>query len=541
MNILADLKMYGRFALGLPRYLKHTLTLEEAKAIVKKRMEERETNFLRWVKKGVFGYSGSPYLPLMKLAHCEMEDIENMIRDKGLEDTLLALRKAGVYITFEEFKGREPIVRNGHVFHVREHDFDNPFLSHYYQVETGGTTGAGKRVSIELDHLAAQVPNIVAAHDAQRALGIPTAIWSGIPPDSTGFTSILFRAHLGNVPRKWFSPFMTQNLQQKNLLRYYFFTPTFVLIGRIYGVPIPWPEPVPLDQAIVVARWAIETLRIHGACLILAHVSMAMRVCVAAQEHGFDLSGTVFWVIGEPPTPAKVRVITRTGARFVPQYSFTETGYVGSGCARPVDCNDIHLFKDILTLIQYPRELYDTGVTVDAFYFTTLLPSAPNLMLNVESDDYGVIETRPCGCPLESYGYTDHLLGIRSFRKLTGEGVMLIGSEMISILEEVLPTRFGGSPLDYQLLEEEDEQGFTRLSLLISPKVGEVNEQSVIDTVLESLRQSSVSANLARTIWSQSKTLRVKRMEPIWTARGKLMPLHLSQRSQHRMVQGGKK
>ena len=264
-----------------------------------------------------------------------------------------------------------------------------------------------------------------------------------------------------------------------------------------------------------------------------------MRVCLAAQEHGFDLSGAVFWVTGEPPTPAKVRVITRTGARFVPHYALTETGYVGSGCAQPADINDLHFFNDILALIQYPRQVPGSEITVDAFHFTTLLPTAPKLMLNVESDDYGVIERRSCGCPLEAYGFTEHLRDIRSFRKLTGEGVTLIGGEMIHILEEVLPARFGGSPLDYQLLEEEDEQGFTRLSLLISPRVGAVNEQSVIDTVLESLRRSSVSANLAWAIWSQTKTLRVKRMEPIWTARGKLMPLHLLQRSQHKMVQGG--
>ena len=38
-------------------------------------------------------------------------------------------------------------------------------------------------------------------------------------------------------------------------------------------------------------------------------------------------------------------------------------------------------------------------------------------------------------------------------------------------MERVLPARFGGSPLDYQLMEEEDERGFTRLSLLVSPKL----------------------------------------------------------------------
>ena len=49
MGIFADLKMYGRFAWGLRGFLRHTITLEEAKAIVQRRMEEREENFLRLV------------------------------------------------------------------------------------------------------------------------------------------------------------------------------------------------------------------------------------------------------------------------------------------------------------------------------------------------------------------------------------------------------------------------------------------------------------------------------------------------------------
>lgn len=155
LNILSDLKMYGRFAWGLRSFLRHTISLEEAKAIIKQRMAERETNFLRLMKRGIFGYPRSPYLPLLKLAHCELGDIENMVKSKGLENTLRSLREAGVYVTFEEFKGREPIVRDGQVFHVREHDFDNPYLSHYYKGETGGSTCPGTRVSIDLDHLAA--------------------------------------------------------------------------------------------------------------------------------------------------------------------------------------------------------------------------------------------------------------------------------------------------------------------------------------------------------------------------------------------------
>ena len=158
MSLFSDLKMYARFAWGLRGFLKHTITLEEAKAIVHQRMKERETNFLRLVKRGIFGYLKSPYLPLMKLAQCDLGDIENMLRNKGLKGTLMALREAGVYVSFEEFKGRKPIVRKGKVIPARTHDFDNPYLTRYYQAETGGTTGAGTHVGMDLDHISSQAP-----------------------------------------------------------------------------------------------------------------------------------------------------------------------------------------------------------------------------------------------------------------------------------------------------------------------------------------------------------------------------------------------
>jgi hypothetical protein len=260
-------------------------------------------------------------------------------------------------------------------------------------------------------------------------------------------------------------------------------------------------------------------------------------VCIAAHEEGLDLTGATIMAGGEPPTPAKVRAIERTGARYIPNYFFSEAGAVGMGCACPADENDNHFFEDSFALIQHPRQVPGWEITVDAFHFTSLLPTAPKLLLNVESDDYGTIETRSCGCALESCGFTEHLRHIRSFRKLTGEGVTLVGGEMMHILEEVLPTRFGGSPLDYQLLEEEDDDGFTRLSLLVSPEIDVADEAEVIDAVLEALGRGSVSADLARAMWAQARSLRVKRRKPIWTARGKLMPLHLAGHSERASAQ----
>jgi hypothetical protein len=530
MGLLGDLKMYARFAWGLRGFLRETITLEEARAIVQRRLAQREDNFLRLVEKGIFGYPRSPYLPLLKLARIELDDVQTMVRRKGLEDTLLALREAGVYVTFEEFKGREPIVRDGRVISVQAHDFDNPYLTHYYYGRSGGTTGAGTRIPTDLDHLAAQVPDIVLAYETHGVLEGPKAIWFGVLPDGSGPNNILRQARFGQVPERWFSPVVVADF--KPSLENRLATQYIVCMGRLQGVPVPEPEAVGLNEAIVVARWAARAVQTDGACLIRTHVSLAARVCVAAWEAGLNLEGATFMGAGEPPTPAKVRAITRTGACFVPIYVFSEAGHAGIGCLSPTDENDNHFYRDILALIQHPREVPGSGVTVDAFHFTTLLPTAPKLMLNVESDDYGTVEPSSCGCQLERYGFTEHLRHIRSFRKLTGEGVTLLGSDMIRILEDVLPARFGGSSLDYQLLEEEDEDGFTRLSLVVSPKVEIENENEVLPAVLDALRSSSVAADLARSIWSQAQTLRLKRAEPVWTARGKLMPLHLARRSE---------
>lgn len=525
MGALADLKMYARFAWGLRGFLRRRLSLDEAIAFVKRRIAEREMAFLRLVERGIYGYPHSPYLPLLQLARCEFGDVQTMLGSRGLEATLLALREAGVYITFEEFKGREPLVRQGQVFDVKPNDFDNPYLKTAYTVQSGGSTGAGTRVGTDLDRLADLGPSALLTSQAHGVHGAPMALWLGILPDSSGINTLLLRAHIGEMPVKWFSAINSREVKPglKNRLA----TDYFVTVGRLYDRTLPRPEPVSLDQAEIVAHWAATTLKTHSACIIRTHPSRALRVCLAAQAEGLDLTGAVFWGGGEPPTPAKIRVIRETGARWIPGYWITEVGTVGLGCAAPIDENDVHFCHDNLALIQYPRQVPGTTITVAPFYFTSLLPTASKILLNMESDDYGIVEERECGCLLSQVGYKQHLRQIRSFRKLTGEGVTLVGSDMERILEEVLPARFGGSPLDYQLQEEEDEQGFTRLSLVISPRLTIEDEGAVIETVLDTLRQSNAAADLAQNIWRQANTLRVKRMEPLRTERGKLLPLHL--------------
>jgi len=527
--VTGDLRMYARFARGLRGFLARPLSLDEARAVVRRRLDERESNFLRTVERGIFGHPGSPYRQLLALARCELGDIQRLVRTRGLEATLRALRDAGVYVTFEEFKGREPLVRHGQVIATEPRPFDNPHPSVTYRTESGGSTGAGTRVDTDLEHLADQAAPYMLAYHSHGVLHVPTAIWRGVLPDSSGVNNILRHASFGQVTTRWFAPVVAGDLRPA--MKYRLATRAIVTLGRLAGVPLPWPERVRFEQAEVVARWIAETLRAHETCLVRCNVSAALRVCIAARDAGLDLSGAVFIAGGEPPTPGKVQAIARSGARHVAHYTFTEAGHVGAGCARPVDSNDLHFNRASLALIQWSRQVPGTDLTVPAFHFTSLLPSSSKILLNVESDDYGIVERRACGCPLEAYGFTEHLREVRSFRKLTGEGVTLVGSEMTRILEEVLPAKFGGTPLDYQILEEEDERHVTRLSLLVSPRVPIDDEQAVIDTVLQALGRGSVAADLARAIWTQARSLRVKRMQPIPTSRGKMMPLHSTLRS----------
>jgi hypothetical protein len=511
------------FGWAFHNFLRHRLSLEHARSILLRRMAEREENFLHLAERTIFGNSGSPYLPLLKLAGCEMGDLRSMLRAKGLEGTLAALRDAGVYVTFEEFKGSTPIIRNGRTFPVRPEAFTNPLLRRYYEATTGGTTGPATKIRSDLTHAAARAPQMMVAYDAHGVLNVPTALWRGVLPDNSGVSNILRGALVGQVPQRWFVPVTRRDV--KPLFRYRLSTLYIIGLGRLHGVPIPLPEPVNLDQADVIACWAGAALAASRACLIRCTVSLAVRVAVAARELGLDLTGAAFMGGGEPPTPAKVGEILRSGARWIPTYAFSESGHVGFGCVHAADGNDIHLFKDSLALVQHARDVPGWDLTVNAFYFTSLLPTAPKILLNAESDDYGTIETRACGCPLEALGFTDHLRHIQSFRKLTSEGMTLAGSDMIRILTETLPARFGGTPLDYQLMEEEDAGGLTRLNLLIHPRVAISDEAAVAEAVLEGLHPR------LRVYWKEAGTIRVKRTEPVWTGRGKLMPLNLTPRA----------
>jgi hypothetical protein len=126
-------------------------------------------------------------------------------------------------------------------------------------------------------------------------------------------------------------------------------------------------------------------------------------------------------------------------------------------------------------------------------------------------------------------GLTTHLHDIRSYAKLTGSGMTILGSDFVRILEQVLPGKYGGAPTDYQLVEEEDDKGQTYLSLIISPTVGAVDNNDAINTIFDELRRNVYGGRLAAGFWSQVNTLTVKRTYPLSSA-GKIITLHLTKK-----------
>ncbi len=525
MSLVSQAIMYWRFAWGLREFLKERITLEQSQEIIKRRLANRESNLLTLVKRAIYENENSPYLKLLKLAGCEYGDFEQMVQSDGIEPTLRKLSEEGVYITSEEFKGKKEISRGGKVFQFQEREFDNPFLSGQIETSSGASRSVGTRTIYDFDYLAANWTVYEALMiDVYDFLELPFGLWL---PIMLGAGPLLLLAYTkaGKPPVKWFSPVEKKGF--KPSLKSRMGNNYIVYMGRLLGKKWPGPEYVSLDDAFVIAQWMAGAVKEFGGCVMGTYPSAAVSICQAARERGFNIAGTKFLIGGEPITQAKRKELESVGATVFPTYGFMEAGLVGIGCFNSSGGDDVHLLKDSLALIQHKRNVPHAAVSVDAFLFTSLLPSAPKILLNVESGDYGVIETRSCGCKFEELGFTDHIYDIRSFDKLTSAGMTFIGTDLVRIIEEVLPAKFGGASTDYQMVEEEDEQDHTSMNLIVSPEVGVINEDELIQIILTELGKGGDTQRMMAEVWSQAKTLRVKRMAPFTTARGKLLPLHI--------------
>jgi len=514
-RIIDEMKMALGVCRRLPAYLHRPLTVAECRAIVRRRLERREADFLSLMQRAVFNNPHSPYHALMRQAGCEYQDLGRSIHQDGLEQTLRMLLREGVYLTVDEFKGRHPLVRGGITIPCHSDQLRNPLVRPHLVASTSGSRGPATRIQLDMACIRERAVNMYLALEARGGAAWRNAVWS-----APGTAPVLWYSGFGRPADRWFvqtdpASFGWRSQLGKSIR-------PVVWISRLAGVPLPWPEYAPVNNPLPILRWMEQSLAKGLAPHLFCAPSAAVGLCQMAEQLGIRFEGAHFTVTGEPVTAARLAAIRRAGGDPVPDYGSADSG--GSltyGCLAPEAPDDVHFFADLHALIQaeaapFPR---------NALLITSLRDTAPFIFLNVSMGDCATVAERRCRCPLESLGWPIHLKQIRSFEKLTAVGVTFEDGEIIPLLEELLPRAFGGGPTDYQLEEEESADGSPCLHLRVRPSVGDVDAEAVAKFFLEEIGKGSEIKHRMADIWRQTGLPRVVRGEPRRTSSGKILHL----------------
>jgi len=496
------------------------LSAADCEAALRERIAHRETHFLDRMQRAVYENPRSPYRPLLRDAGITLDEVRQSVHGHGVDATLGLLRDAGIYLTFDEYKGRQALTRGGRSYALDPDgllaDPDTPVV----HLRTGGSTGPAVRVPYHPGFLRESAVNVGTLFYRSVPTGAVGALWY---PLQSSLVSLLIRLMLGAPPAAWFTPLrepMRDSWPVRLLLR------TVVRQARRRGIALPAPVHVPAHEAHTIAAWIVGQRRHAPACFVVTTPSGAVRICDAARRGGLDISGTRFFVDSEPLTDAKQAEIVAAGGLSFPDYCADDTGSLALPCESPAVADDMHVCLDRVAIVPRRRLHPGTDTAVDAFLVTTLLPTSPRFLLNVELDDYGHLDQRACGCGLAQLGLTQHVSHIRSFAKLTAEGATVPWAELVWVVERRLPQRFGGASTHYQLVEE-DADHRTRLTLVVSPEVGPLDDGEVIREFLRAVGEGDRGLRHFAQRWEKSSALRVVRAEPTLTARGKLMPVRV--------------
>lgn len=506
------------------RYLSEAVGVEHAREQTRELLRSRPARLLSLVK-NIFARPSSPYFKLLRAAGCEFGDVEKLVNSVGVDAALERLARGGVYLTSEEFRGKKDVVRGGASFRVSAAELLPLERSPGFVTQSSGSTRAPLRVVNPLAGIETTVKAVFfAAHGLAAA---PYAIYEGTPLTSGGVREVLAAAKIRLPIERWFA----RELPHKSLLHAGWSrlnTRLFVMAARSVVPGVPFPESVDNEKPAAIVRWLAEKTRDGKSCCLRATASNAARVAGAAQEMRVGLEGAVLVCTGEPLTDAKRRTIERTGARPVPRCGFEEGGVFGYGCAAPSHSDDMHVVETHLAVIQQPEPITVDGSSLRPLLFTSLHVHPRKLLLNVQNGDFAALERRSCGCALGEAGLDLHMHELRSFEKFTTAGMNYHYFDLYTAMEKTLPEEFGGGPGDYQLLEEEDGAGQTRLTLRVHPRIGTIDEGRVLAKLREVMAQGPMGNRFMTELWQGNGVFRLAREAPHATPRGKVLPLHVS-------------
>lgn len=512
------------FPVRIRRFLAEGSGLDRVPDEMRKALETRESRFLEILEHRVYGRPASPYRRLLMHAGCTFADVRDLTGRHGLEGTLSRLAKAGVYLRAAELKGKEEVIRGQLRFRVNPDELRN--VSRGFQSQSSGSNNPPQRGTSSFQWMAYQTTTAGAFILAHGLQSHRYSAFEPMLPGQAGMMFMLMLARLGIPCERWFAravPF------RNRLERAYFamLAHELAAIGTRVGPGFGRPEEIWDDTLPVIVKWIADSHSRGQPTCVRTAASNGARIATRAAEMGVSLEGVTFLSSGEPMTAAKRQAIERVGARTTVQYGF-EPGSVwaGQGCANPIHGDEMHLSLNTLAVVN-PLPLSWGDHTIYPLLYTTLYDSAGRLLLNAENGDYAVLDERNCGCMLHELGLTLHVHDVRSYEKLTAEGMSYPVDDLIEILEARLPGEFGGGPCDYQLLEEEGTAGRTRLTLRIHPRLGELDEERILAHFLAELGKADRNQQFVTGNWRKTGTFRVAREAPRTSPRGKMASVHL--------------
>jgi hypothetical protein len=512
-----DLAMLARLGRDVPGFLRVPVTVEVARARVRDRLAHRDRRFLDLVDRAVYRRAESPYARLLRHAGCEPGDLRTLVGQDGVEGALGRLAQQGVYVTFDELKGRRPAVRGSARFDFAQGDFDNPLARPHFAVYTGGSSGEPSRVHRSLAFVEDVAISTVLGFDAHGLRDPRVVLWLTAPVQWVLTFPKLRWPIIG-----WFHLLRPLPWVVRAGVR------CLALLTRPSGGRIPRPAHCDPRQSRKLAEWLAREQTKGGPIIVLSAVSPAVQLAVTARSAGIGLEGVMFSAGGEPLTEARRHHIEATGARVFATYAATEMTAAASACATPAAVDDVHFFDDRNAVIARTREVEPGGPVVDALLFSSISSSAPKLLLNAELGDYARVERRPCDCALGALGLRTHLSDIRSFEKLNSEGVSYARANLLPIVEQTLPGRFGGTSVHYQLVEEEADDTATRLVLRVDPSVGPVDETALRRALLDELARGGTLLDRYQVeLLRRARSVTISRQPPVATRAGKILPFQI--------------
>jgi hypothetical protein len=522
----ANVKETIALAAALPRFFRERITLEQAKKEIERPLSIRVKSFLRLVNSLVYASPHSPYLRLLKNAGCDFADLASAVEKHGLEKALVKLAAEGVYLTSEEFKGKTDTVRGRLSFRVSPQDFLQPDARAGYTMESSGTRNAPVKTFSSLrsrELLAHAIAVFYGAHDLFSA---SHAVYE--PVLAGRIFRVLIKAKLGLAVDRWFARNVASHAAAEDWF-HYLNAHAIARMGNWYAAGIASPQYLDPQELEPILAWMVINRQQGKTCCLGTVISNAVRIARKALEAGISLEHVTFEASGEPLTQAKKRIIEQAGARIAIMYGPGGGTGAALGCGQPSYIDEMHVPLTLFTVVEHPAPL-DGAPLIHPLLLTTTNASAPRFLLNVQNGDYATLSSRDCGCPLQQVGFVQHLHTVRSFEKLTGEGMNYAAGDLFDLLENAIPSEFGGGPGDYQLVEEEDGRGQTWLTLLVHPDVGELDNNQLLCRLQAGLAQGSRNHRFISKVWKHAGAFRVQRGLPYTSSGGKTLPLHIKQK-----------